>query len=259
MWFLNLPKNRVVRTSILLILLFSYLYVVVFAVFYFHASRQSPSVGSLLSNPEAHLSEIGGRVSTLPSGNDADDIKLSDVDAIIVLTGGIGRIAGALRLYKAGFGQKLLISGVDTNANKKDIANTLEEGLREVLFEDNVILGKIAADTKNNALEALFFIKANNYKNVLLVTSDYHFPRVSLLFNHAFKDYNITFIPGVVRSMKMTSVFSECNKYTVTYLSYFLNNLLDKIAHSFIMFISHFLFLKRFVMEIYSYISIRFV
>src|SRR5690606_24979544 len=73
-------------------------------------------------------------------------------DAIVVLTGGSGRIETGLRLMADGLGERLFISGVGEHVIADDV---LDRG--QPLQPDNlphVAVGSTASDTTGNAAEA---------------------------------------------------------------------------------------------------------
>jgi uncharacterized SAM-binding protein YcdF (DUF218 family) len=96
-------------------------------------------------------------------------------DAIVVLTGGYQRIDLAVQLLESGAGQRLLISGVNpaTTSNHLRLLTKSSAGL----FKCCVDLGHDALDTAGNAAETARWIKAHNFKSVILVTNNYHMPR----------------------------------------------------------------------------------
>lgn len=109
-------------------------------------------------------------VLTLPGP--ADDRQ---TDAIVVLTGGAGRIQRGLALLQAGKAERMLISGVDRRVLPHELA--LEHGAPRALFEARIELGHEAVDTRSNALEAGQWITRRGYRSVRLVTTDWHMPR----------------------------------------------------------------------------------
>jgi uncharacterized SAM-binding protein YcdF (DUF218 family) len=96
-------------------------------------------------------------------------------DAIVVLTGGYQRIDLGVQLLASGAAQRLLISGVNpaTTGNHIRLLTKSSAGL----FKCCVDIGHDALDTAGNAAETARWIKAHNYKTVILVTNNYHMPR----------------------------------------------------------------------------------
>ncbi|WP_051881648.1 YdcF family protein [Parvularcula oceani] len=93
---------------------------------------------------------------------------------IVALTGGAGlRIEEALRLHEAGIGDRVLISGVNPQITKADLAGTGSAAVLECCVD----LGPYARTTKGNALEARSWLRSHRYELVYLVTSNFHLQR----------------------------------------------------------------------------------
>lgn len=103
--------------------------------------------------------------------------------AIVVLTGGGGRIATGLRLLAAGTSEELFISGVDPRVNIGAI-RAMWRG-PEALPECCISLGHEAGTTEGNALEVRKWAEGKGFSSIRLVTADYHMPRALLLLRHA--------------------------------------------------------------------------
>jgi uncharacterized SAM-binding protein YcdF (DUF218 family) len=99
---------------------------------------------------------------------------LGQVDGIVALTGGGSRLDAAVALFEKGAGERLLISGVNTQATKDDLKK-LAHGKKR--FECCADLGYAAENTSGNAKEAAAWARFYHYKRILLVTSRYHMPR----------------------------------------------------------------------------------
>lgn len=119
--------------------------------------------------------------------------KLQTSDAIIVLTGGSGRIEEALRLFANGKAHDLYISGVDKKVSKSDI---LSEWKKEITLPSCCItIDQIADTTIGNANESAKWIEANNVRDIRLVTTDYHILRAWLEFKNRMPDLRIVLHP----------------------------------------------------------------
>lgn len=95
-------------------------------------------------------------------------------DAILVLTGGAGRVETALRLLASSTADRLLISGVGPAAEFPELAH--RAGVPTTLASQ-VTLGRSALSTRGNAAEAAVWARGNNIKSLIVVTSYYHMPR----------------------------------------------------------------------------------
>ena len=145
---------------------------------------------------------------------------------IVALTGDAGRIAAAMDLLTAGKGERLLISGVHPNAPEADLLTI--SGGDEALFECCVDLGRSATSTIGNAQETAEWARANGYKSLLIVTSDYHMPRTLILLRKEMPDIalsghpiksNKTTAPGWwMRPLSIKTLSVEMAKYLVVAL-----------------------------------------
>ena len=115
---------------------------------------------------------------------------LGPVDGIVALTGGGMRLDVAVALFEKGVGERLLISGVNTQASKRDLKK-LVHGKRR--FDCCTDLGYAAENTFGNAKEAAAWTRFHHYKHIVLVTSRYHMPRSLLEFHDVMAD--VTVIP----------------------------------------------------------------
>ena len=102
----------------------------------------------------------------------------SQVDAIVVLAGGKGRIEEGVRLYRNHTGRWLLLVGVDPVVRKRDLYKADRSG-RDA---DNVVLENTSQNTLENAIYAKDMILARKVSSIILITSRYHIRRAELLF-----------------------------------------------------------------------------
>jgi uncharacterized SAM-binding protein YcdF (DUF218 family) len=122
-----------------------------------------------------------------------------DADGIVVLTGAASRISDALDLLAAGRGHRLLISGVNPATRTTEIARLMPEHRR--LFTCCVDLDHSAINTIGNAVETRRWVKARNFKSVIVVTSNFHMPRAMAEINHQLP--GVTLVPFAVVSDKV--------------------------------------------------------
>ncbi|MDA1098939.1 MAG: YdcF family protein [Proteobacteria bacterium] len=104
-------------------------------------------------------------------------------DAIVVLTGGTGRLQVGLQMLSAGMGKIMLISGVEPGTTAAELQAGQSVGADK--FECCVELGYRARDTQGNAIETALWIERHGYRSLHLVTASYHMPRSLLLFQRA--------------------------------------------------------------------------
>ena len=113
----------------------------------------------------AFLSQLRG-VEVKPARN---------ADGIVVLTGGSSRVSDAMELLAAGYGKRLLISGVHPTSTASDISRTLPEN--QSFMHCCVDLDRTAVSTRGNAAEARRWAEGRGFRSLIVVTSSYHIPR----------------------------------------------------------------------------------
>ncbi len=117
-------------------------------------------------------------------------------DAIVVLTGGHKRLETALGLLEAGKGKRLLISGVHPGTRLSDLRRAV--GGKSALFDCCVDLDRTALDTVGNAAESAKWLSDHGFRDVLLVTNNYHMPRSLLEARRAFTNITVRPYPVVI-------------------------------------------------------------
>lgn len=162
----------------------------------------------------------------LPRSAPDDDTK---TDAIVVLTGGSGRLETGLSLLAADRAQKLFISGVYRGVDVERIIALSQQ--RSQNFECCVVLGYSASSTAENALETVEWVNAQGYSSVRLVTADYHMPRSLLEIRNRMPGVDViphaVFPRGFKRDKWWASpgsaklVISEYTKYLVAMVRQF--------------------------------------
>ena len=143
----------------------------------------------LLAIWTAGLLEFADRVTRLTPAAEPPQ-----ADAIVALTGGSDlRLEEATRLLEAGKGRRLLVSGVNRLATRRDVWGVT--GAAKPLFDCCVDLGFTAADTIGNARETAEWAHSLGYRSLILVTADYHMPRALLELRAALPTTTITPYP----------------------------------------------------------------
>lgn len=132
-------------------------------------------------------------------------------DAIVVLTGGSGRIEEGFQRLAAKRARRMLIAGADPSVTKKDLVR--RAGGRRALIACCVDLGSESVDTRSNAEEAKRWLDAHGYRSALLVTSDWHMRRARYEFAaHLGNRYEL--VPDAVPTEpNLMTLFAEYNKY----------------------------------------------
>lgn len=122
--------------------------------------------------------------------------ELEQTDAIVVLTGGQGRISTGVSLLYKNKSDKLFISGVDSGTDvdmivaaidtqtesKNDKHRFRDYLVNRVMMRRRIYLGYEAKDTIDNALETALWVQKKDVKSIRLVTSAYHMLRAMLYF-----------------------------------------------------------------------------
>ena len=115
-------------------------------------------------------------------------------DAIIVLTGGPGRVNTGFDLLESGAAGNLFISGVDSRVSVYDLlALWKNEPVDPVPC--CIVLGQEAQNTHVNAMEAQQWILDHHIKSIILVTANYHIPRSLIEFQRRLPDISIVSYP----------------------------------------------------------------
>jgi uncharacterized SAM-binding protein YcdF (DUF218 family) len=156
---------------------------------------------------------------------------VATADSIVVLTGGTDRLKPAIELLKNGSGKKLLISGVNPETTKKDIirAYNIAPDLAACCLD----LDQIAANTIGNATQSTKWLRANGFKSVILVTSNYHMPRAEKELHRLAGTVKITQFPLVnsdLRNWKWLEQPDAFRLILTEYLKYILTSARHFIA-----------------------------
>jgi uncharacterized SAM-binding protein YcdF (DUF218 family) len=153
--------------------------------------------------------------------------QVTTTDAIIVLTGGTGRLETGLQLLAEKRAGKLFVSGV---ARGVDVAALLRIARRS---PDDlaccIAVGYHADDTAGNAHETAQWMRKRGFNSLHLVTANYHMPRSLLEFRQAMPAVKILAHPVFPQLFKIDSwwrfpgtamlLATEFNKYLVAQLA----------------------------------------
>ena len=151
-----------------------------------------------------------------PAAKDAER-----TEAIVVITGGKGRIEHGVEVLKAGRAKRLLVAGADPAVTKQDLIRRLGGDQRWV--NCCVDLGSESVDTRSNAEEALRWLTKHRYRSFRLITSDWHMRRARYDFRQVLGD-KVKLVPDAVRTEPhFTTLFGEYNKYVLRRLAVWLD------------------------------------
>src|SRR5262245_14709374 len=162
-----------------------------------NASARAPRrrLRAIVAIPLAFVAAaVFGFIGFLAQLRNAETRPERQADGIVVLTGGASRVSDAMELLAAGYGKRLLISGVHPTSTVSDISRSVQES--QALFNCCVDLDRSAVSTRGNALETRRWAHERGFKSLIVVTSNYHMPRAIVELSHAMPD--ITLIPYAV-------------------------------------------------------------
>lgn len=136
-------------------------------------------------------------------------------DAVVVLTGGRGRVEEGISLFRKGKGRLLFLVGVDPSVKKRELYTGPGS--------DRVYLEKVSRNTVENAIYARDLLMKHKVTSVTLITSRYHMKRATLIFRNALPK-DIAIYPYPVDSVNLKEdwwihrgsfklLFSEFYKY----------------------------------------------
>jgi len=111
-------------------------------------------------------------------------------DAVIVPTGAGGRIERGLDVLRLDLARQLLVTGVGREVKPGEFVAQYD--VEPAMMECCISLDYSALDTRGNALAAAQWVKANGFRSIRLVTSDWHMRRTAAEFRKALpKDVSI--------------------------------------------------------------------
>lgn len=129
---------------------------------------------------------LGVFLSPLPTNQEP-------TDAIVVFTGGQGRVKEGVHLFERGMASYLFISGVSKGVERQTLYGLFKTTVPNA---HSLFLGYQANSTHENALETKAWAEKNNIKTIRLVTAHYHMRR-SLLECETHMP-RVTFIPHAI-------------------------------------------------------------
>ena len=138
-------------------------------------------------------------------------------DAVIVLTGGEGRIPRAMEALHSGWAPKMLVSGVDPEVTEAQFAARYHVGA--ALMDCCITLGYQSVDTHTNAREAAGWVAANGAHSARLVTSDWHMRRAAFELQRALPRGFTLILDGVPTKPSFRTLFMEYNKLVARWIA----------------------------------------
>ena len=138
-------------------------------------------------------------------------------DAIVVLTGGPGRVDRGIKLMRGGAAKRMLVSGVGRDVRPHELAAQYKVETR--LFHCCIDLGHQAIDTRSNAEETAEWVRRHKFRSVRLVTTDWHMPRARLELAHLLDEQVELRGDPVKSSPRLMTLLGEYHKYLVRALA----------------------------------------
>lgn len=121
-------------------------------------------------------------------------------DAIVVLTGGSGRVHQGLELLARKRARKLFVSGVYRGVDVEELLRVSRQSPQDLAC--CITLGYQADNTRGNAAETAAWMHAEGLNSLRLVTAAYHMPRSLLEFRRAMPDIEIVPHPVFPKTFK---------------------------------------------------------
>ncbi len=149
---------------------------------------------------------------TLPQPADGEA-----TDAVIVPTGGAGRIAHGLTVLDQGLAQKMLVTGVDPEVKPAEFAAQFE--VDEQVLDCCVTLGFAAVDTRGNAAETAEWVEANAITSLRLVTTDWHMRRAANELDRTLPSGVKVVRDAVPSEPSLASLFLEYHKLLASWIA----------------------------------------
>lgn len=112
--------------------------------------------------------------------------KCQAADAIITVSGGdtIARTSEAVALYQRGWAPLLIFSGAAADISGPSNARAMKRyAVENGVPEKAIVIEEFSQTTAENAVNTSIFIKKQDLKRVIIVTSAYHQRRAELEFN----------------------------------------------------------------------------
>lgn len=133
-----------------------------------------------------------------------------ETDAVVVPTGGEGRIAQGIAVLNAGLADHLLVTGVDREVTPDEFA--VQFGVDDAQLECCITLGFAAVDTRSNASETAQWVTDKQVESLRLVTTDWHMRRAAGELARTLPD-GVTVVRDAVPSEpSFASLFLEYHK-----------------------------------------------
>jgi uncharacterized SAM-binding protein YcdF (DUF218 family) len=138
-------------------------------------------------------------------------------EAIVIVTGGTGRLEAGTTLWRKNIAPLVFISGVNPEVKRSELIAILK--IDPDIADRHVFLGYRARTTRENGEEVAKWLHDRHIRRAVLVTNDYHLPRALAELERSVPD--VIWQGYAVTSAEMspeawyTTVFFEYCKYLV--------------------------------------------
>ena len=141
----------------------------------------------------------GGLAWFAEASREGSDRPELATEAIVVPTGGSGRLEEGLHLLESGVAQMLFVTGVGEGVERAELRERYDPALWACCVE----LGYEAEDTAANAQEAAAWMESRSFTNLRLVTSGYHMLRATMEFRSAMPNATLVAHPVFPEHVKV--------------------------------------------------------
>lgn len=131
-------------------------------------------------------------------------------DAVVVLTGGSGRIGRGLEVLERGWAKRLFVSGVDRDVKPREFAVEYQVGAQRMTC--CVVLGYRSTDTFSNAQEIALWAAREKLRTIRLVTNDWHMRRAAFEVQRAAPAGLVVIEDAVPSRPSLRTLFVEYHK-----------------------------------------------
>lgn len=135
-------------------------------------------------------------------------------NAVIVPTGGAGRIAKGLDVLDADLAERMLVTGVDPEVTQDEFAAQFDVASDQM--ECCITLGFAAVDTRSNATETARWVERNGIESLRLVTTDWHMRRAASELDRTLPGEVTVLRDAVPSEPALGSLFLEYHKLIVS-------------------------------------------
>ncbi len=136
--------------------------------------------------------------------------KAARTDAVVVVTGGTGRVARGVEVLHEGRAERLFVSGVDRTVRPQEFAVQYKVSAEEMAC--CVQLGFDALDTQSNANETARWVAESKVKSIRLVTNDWHMRRAEYELERVLPAGVTVVADAVPSEPSLKTLFTEYHK-----------------------------------------------